>query len=327
MPRSCDCHHISTTCHCMETGTEEASESPVFFQYLWRIESWLNRRWTPQLQVLGFLLSIMNICLNVIAPKVSLMSEARFDNSYVQDYDAILRNSIVLSHTGYLWLAVLLAMIALPTGLRSAYMTLIRDGFLKLMHVLDHFCLQIIHRGVTEFHLERYRRTIRPGRTGTSSKRWRSHWRCSYGQRYSALPGSFCKWQYSSTIFHLAPGVWLQYVASAWKVYGFPVSHSKLLISLELESTQAAFPDEPPSPEVPWQDNICHKGRCWFLNSSPAMDRCPTTCRLFRWNWQKVNLRLSRLGSTRPSVRTATPLKAFEMIHLGGNNTLNSILV
>ena len=135
----------------------------------------------------------MDLCLNVVAPKVFLMSEARFGNSYVQKYDAILRNSIVMSRTGYLWRAVLLAMIALPTRLRSAYMTLIREGFLKLMHVVGQCCLQRIHRGVTQFHLERYRRTIRSGRTGTSSKPWRSHWRCSYGQRYFALPGSFCK--------------------------------------------------------------------------------------------------------------------------------------
>ena len=63
----------------------------------------------------------MNLCLNVIAPKVFLMSEARYGHSHIQNYDAILRSSIVLSHTGLLWRVVLLIMIALPNGLRSGY--------------------------------------------------------------------------------------------------------------------------------------------------------------------------------------------------------------
>lgn len=63
----------------------------------------------------------MNLCLNIIAPKVFLLFEARFGPSYIQNYDAILRSSIVLSHTGLLWRAILFAIIALPTGLSIAY--------------------------------------------------------------------------------------------------------------------------------------------------------------------------------------------------------------
>ena len=63
----------------------------------------------------------MNLCLNVVAPKVFLMSEARYGHSHIQNYDAILRSSIILSHTGLLWRVVLLIMIALPNGLRSGY--------------------------------------------------------------------------------------------------------------------------------------------------------------------------------------------------------------
>lgn len=76
-----------------------------------------------QLQIIGFLLSIMNLCLNVIAPKIFLMSEARFSHSYIQKFDAILRNSVTFSHTGLLWRVVLLALIALPNRLRLVMLT------------------------------------------------------------------------------------------------------------------------------------------------------------------------------------------------------------
>ena len=69
-------------------------------------------------------MSIMNRCLNAIAPKVFLMFEARYGHSYIQNYEAILRSSSVLSHTGSLWRVVLLIMIALPYGLRSGYANL-----------------------------------------------------------------------------------------------------------------------------------------------------------------------------------------------------------
>lgn len=69
----------------------------------------------------------MNLCLNVIAPQIFLMSEARFSHSYIQNYDAILRSSLVLSHTDLIWRAVLLIMIALPNRLRSGSIKLIRE--------------------------------------------------------------------------------------------------------------------------------------------------------------------------------------------------------
>lgn len=67
------------------------------------------------------MLSIMNQCLRVVAPKAFLITEAKFGKSYLQNYDAILRNSVFLSHTGFVWRAILLALIALPTGLSVAY--------------------------------------------------------------------------------------------------------------------------------------------------------------------------------------------------------------
>lgn len=65
----------------------------------------------------------MNLCLNVIAPKLFLMIKARFGHSYIHKLDAILRNSVTFSHTGLLWRVVLLAMIALPNRLRLVMLT------------------------------------------------------------------------------------------------------------------------------------------------------------------------------------------------------------
>lgn len=76
-----------------------------------------------QLQIIGFLLSIMNLCLNIIAPKLFRMIKARFGHSYIQKFDAILRNSVAFSHTDLLWRVVLLAMIALPNRLRLVMLT------------------------------------------------------------------------------------------------------------------------------------------------------------------------------------------------------------
>ena len=74
-----------------------------------------------QLQVVGLLLSVTDLCRQVVGPKVFLMAEARFGKSYLQNYDAILRNTVVLSHTFYLWRLIILAFILLPTALSLAY--------------------------------------------------------------------------------------------------------------------------------------------------------------------------------------------------------------
>ncbi len=63
----------------------------------------------------------MDLCRQVVAPKVFLMAEARFGKSYLQNYDAILRNTVVLSNTFYLWRLIILAFILLPTALSLAY--------------------------------------------------------------------------------------------------------------------------------------------------------------------------------------------------------------
>ena len=54
-------------------------------------------------------------------PKVHLMIEARYGKSNLQNYGAILRNTMFLSHTSYVWRTLLLAFIILPTGPSLAY--------------------------------------------------------------------------------------------------------------------------------------------------------------------------------------------------------------
>ena len=74
-----------------------------------------------QLQLVGLCLSTMDICRKVLMPKVFLMVEAQFGKSYIQNYDAILRNSTTVSHMAFLWRVVLLVVILLPSSLSFAY--------------------------------------------------------------------------------------------------------------------------------------------------------------------------------------------------------------
>ena len=54
---------------------------------------------TRQFQILGLLLSAMNLCFSSLAPKIFVLVEARFGHSYLQNYDAILRNSFMKDDT------------------------------------------------------------------------------------------------------------------------------------------------------------------------------------------------------------------------------------
>lgn len=74
-----------------------------------------------QLIVLGFLLAIMNACLLQILPVFFLQMEARFGRSYLQDYQAILRNSWMADDTSLMWRAILLALLLLPIALSAGY--------------------------------------------------------------------------------------------------------------------------------------------------------------------------------------------------------------
>ncbi|KAE9573260.1 hypothetical protein CGMCC3_g10545 [Colletotrichum fructicola] len=76
-----------------------------------------------QLIVIGFLLSIMSLCLSSVSPMLFVLLEARFGDSILQNYDAILRNKPLASKLGIVWRVVLILMLALPIGLSVAYKT------------------------------------------------------------------------------------------------------------------------------------------------------------------------------------------------------------
>ena len=73
--------------------------------------------------VLGFLLSIMNISFNSIAPTLFLVVEARFGLSTLQNYENILRNQPLGAQLSFVWRLVLVSTIALPIILSAAYKT------------------------------------------------------------------------------------------------------------------------------------------------------------------------------------------------------------
>ena len=76
---------------------------------------------TRQLQIIGLLLSAMNQCLLSLAPKIFVLLEARFGHSYLQNYDAILRNSFMRDDTGSVWRGTLSIVTIVPVALSLAY--------------------------------------------------------------------------------------------------------------------------------------------------------------------------------------------------------------
>ena len=76
-----------------------------------------------QLIVVGFLLSIMNLCLGSTAPSLFLHLEARYGPSTLQNYDGILRNQVLGSKLDLLWRLILGLMTILPLGLSVMYKT------------------------------------------------------------------------------------------------------------------------------------------------------------------------------------------------------------
>ena len=84
---------------------------------------WRLGRRNYQLIVLGFLLSIMNLCLASVATPFFLLLEARFGPSTLQNYEGILRNKTFSSRLSFVWRFVLLVNLGLPLGLSIAYKT------------------------------------------------------------------------------------------------------------------------------------------------------------------------------------------------------------
>lgn len=76
-----------------------------------------------QLIVVGFLLSIMNLCLGSVTPTFCLLIEARFGYSTLQNYDGILRNKPMAPRLGLRWRVVLTFLLTLPIAISVAYKT------------------------------------------------------------------------------------------------------------------------------------------------------------------------------------------------------------
>ncbi|KAI1132886.1 hypothetical protein F5Y10DRAFT_274578 [Nemania abortiva] len=74
-----------------------------------------------QLIVIGFLLSIMNLCLASVTPTLFTLLEAKLGPSTLQNYDGIVRNSPLATGLSLMWRAVLVLMLALPILLSVAY--------------------------------------------------------------------------------------------------------------------------------------------------------------------------------------------------------------
>jgi len=81
----------------------------------WRLQ------FSGQIILIGFLLSIMNMCMHVIVPLDFLLIEARFGESRLQNFEAILTGKFAGSHISRLWRLALLTLLALPLGLSVAY--------------------------------------------------------------------------------------------------------------------------------------------------------------------------------------------------------------
>ena len=100
--------------------------------------SWLLGQKNYQLLVIGFLLSIMNLCLGSTAPSLFLHLEGRYGPSTLQNYDGILRNSILGSRLDVLWRLVLGLMTILPLGLSIAYKIFIGGYSTMTVNAVDY---------------------------------------------------------------------------------------------------------------------------------------------------------------------------------------------
>jgi hypothetical protein len=78
-------------------------------------------QYTRQIIILGFLLGIMNQCLQRVMPHMSLLVEARFGSSTIQNYDGILRWTPLADKMSFVWRAVLIVLLILPLALSIVY--------------------------------------------------------------------------------------------------------------------------------------------------------------------------------------------------------------
>ncbi|KAF4819694.1 hypothetical protein CGCSCA5_v004388 [Colletotrichum siamense] len=100
--------------------------------------SWYLGVGNRQLIVIGFLLSIMSLCLASVTPTSFLLLEAHVGSSTLQNYDGILRNKPLAPQLSFAWRMVLVTMLALPVGLSVAYKTFTGGESSMNVHATDY---------------------------------------------------------------------------------------------------------------------------------------------------------------------------------------------
>ena len=101
--------------------------------------SWRLAIGTRQLILLGFFLSIMNLCLSSITPILFLHLEARLGPSTLQNYDGILRTQMFASRLTFTWRLVLASTLLLPLGLSASYKTFLGGESKRTVQGEDYF--------------------------------------------------------------------------------------------------------------------------------------------------------------------------------------------
>lgn len=103
----------------------------------------LDVAWTlglkHQLQLIGLILSIMALCLKKLALELWIMAEAWRSKPKLQNLDAILRNSVMVSNTDVAWRALLQIFSLLPMALSLTYKVFIGGNS---THILDNHTSQ-----------------------------------------------------------------------------------------------------------------------------------------------------------------------------------------
>jgi len=79
-----------------------------------------NVGYSNQIVAIGFLLGVMNQCLQRILPYLFLLIEARYGQSCLQNYEGILRWSPFAPKFNWLWRMLLMLLLLLPQGWRQS---------------------------------------------------------------------------------------------------------------------------------------------------------------------------------------------------------------
>jgi hypothetical protein len=74
-----------------------------------------------QIIIIGFLLSVMNLGLKKLTPTLLLLIETRWGPGRLQNYDAILTNTLLASNTSFFWRYIILFFLFLPLVLSVGY--------------------------------------------------------------------------------------------------------------------------------------------------------------------------------------------------------------